>query len=457
MALTFDESVYASQVGKHAVATMFTAPRARGMPWLLAPVAGITTSIFALRVYLTLLAGVLLYVAFQPWIATTSRDRRIYSYVPAVAAACFASLWITILYGPMAYPNLWLTFALVGGLGYFCQAVTVRSGAIWRPLTWVVVAFAAAATIRPTDALAAAVPLLLFPVVIRGSNRLAPAMAVLGGLALGWSSWIVEAYVRFGGPLQRLKDGSELNAGGPTFTLGKNLDALDGPYLLCRPPSLCAGVELKTTWWWVALPVLVAIGVHAARRASWHPHAVLAVVSAIFVAVPYLFLIAYAAPRFLLPAYGLLALPAAAGVLSLISRPQRWSRLVAIVLAILLLIAHFRVQQEVLTSANGPLLKTARQQALEARFLRQRLGIEPPCFIWGVSAVQLAYPLECGSLWSVSTPTVGDRAIRTALDRRDIVVVRLRAGTRVPASLSSWQRVTLPGTKTYVFYVAPRQ
>jgi hypothetical protein len=187
MALTFDESVYASQVGKDEVATMFTAPRARGMPWLLAPVAGITTSIFALRVYLTLLAGVLLYAAFQSWIATTSRERWVYSYVPAVAAACFASLWITILYGTMAYPNLWLTFALVGGLGYFCQATTVRSGAIWRPLTWVVVAFAAAATIRPTDALAAAVPLLLFPVVIRGADRLAPAMAVLGGLALGWS------------------------------------------------------------------------------------------------------------------------------------------------------------------------------------------------------------------------------------------------------------------------------
>jgi hypothetical protein len=215
-------------------------------------------------------------------------------------------------------------------------------------------------------------------------------------------------------------------------------------------------VELKTTLWWVVLPVLAAVGLHAVRRASWRPHAVLAVGSAIFVAVPYLFLIDYAAPRFLLPTYGLLAIPAAAGLLWLVSLPQRWLRIVATALALLLLIAHFHVQQEVFTSANGLLLRTARQQALEARFLQQRLGIEPPCFIWGPSAVQQAYLLKCGSRWVyVGAPSVGDLDIRAALDRGDKVVVRLRAGTRVPASMSSWRRVALPGTKTYVVYVAP--
>ena len=453
MALTFDESVYASQVGKHAVATMFTAPRARGMPWLLAPVAGITTSIFALRVYLTLLASVLLYVAFQPWIATTSRDRRIYSYVPAVAAACFASLWITILYGPMAYPNLWLTFALVGGLGYFCQAVTVRSGAIWRPLTWVVVAFAAAATIRPTDALAAAVPLLLFPVVIRGSNRLAPAMAVLGGLALGWSSWIVEAYVRFGGPLQRLKDGAEINSGGLAFTIGKNLDALDGPRLLCLQPSWCAGVDVTTALWWFALPVLVAIGLYAARRTGWLPYASLAVASALFASVQYLFLINYAAPRFLLPAYGLLAIPAAAGLIWLVARPQQWARILAGSLALLVFIAHLRVQGQVLASAEDRLQETARQVAAQARFLREE-GIERPCLVWGQGAIQLSYLLKCRSQLGIGAARgSAEQAILAARERGDHVVVELGAYARVPEFLSSWRRVGLPGTKDYVVYI----
>lgn len=55
--LGWDESVYASQVAHGVPPSDFSAPRARGVPLLLAPVAIFTASATALRVYLALLSG----------------------------------------------------------------------------------------------------------------------------------------------------------------------------------------------------------------------------------------------------------------------------------------------------------------------------------------------------------------------------------------------------------------
>jgi hypothetical protein len=50
MGLGWDESVYVSQVSPHAPAAFFSAPRARGVPLLVAPVAAWSTSTELLRV-----------------------------------------------------------------------------------------------------------------------------------------------------------------------------------------------------------------------------------------------------------------------------------------------------------------------------------------------------------------------------------------------------------------------
>jgi len=115
--------VYASQVAGEAHATRFTAHRARGMTLLLAPIMSVTEWVFAFRIYLSVLAGALMYLAFRPWLAVFGRVGGRYAYVPAVAAAAFAGLWVTVLYGTMAYPNVWLAFTLVAGVGCYCRAV----------------------------------------------------------------------------------------------------------------------------------------------------------------------------------------------------------------------------------------------------------------------------------------------------------------------------------------------
>jgi len=58
MGLGWDETVYVSQVGSHAPAAFFSAPRARGVPLLVAPIASWSSSTALLRVYLAVLSGV---------------------------------------------------------------------------------------------------------------------------------------------------------------------------------------------------------------------------------------------------------------------------------------------------------------------------------------------------------------------------------------------------------------
>ncbi|MEU3330262.1 hypothetical protein ABZ709_32790, partial [Streptomyces albus] len=62
LALGWDELVYASRFGPHGPDTPFSAPRTRGVPALIAPVAALTDSVVLLRCYLTVAAALALYL-----------------------------------------------------------------------------------------------------------------------------------------------------------------------------------------------------------------------------------------------------------------------------------------------------------------------------------------------------------------------------------------------------------
>jgi hypothetical protein len=456
MALTFDEVVYASQVSIDSPAARFTAPRARGMSLLVAPVVTITEWVFPLRIYLTVLAGLFMYLAFRPWLAVFGRVGGRYRYVPAAAAAGLATLWLTVLYGTLAYPNVWLCFALVAGVGYFCRAVSEPG---WWPVAGAGVAFAAASLLRPTDALLVAGPLLVAPVVVRAWRRWRPLralLAVTAGLLVGWGAWIAEAFGRFGGPIERLRSGAEINRGGLVNTLPEHLDALDGPVVLCRPHSLCEGIEPIAAAWWFALPVLVAVGLVTAARSHWLRYGLLATASAVAVAGPYLFYIDYAAPRFLLPSYGLLAIPAAGAVLWLTGLGRVELRAVSAVVVAGVLLVHIGVQQDVLETVKNRLEQTSRSQVAMAEFLRDEEGVRPSCLFWGEGAVQLGYLLKCRSIWvNGEPPAADDPAIAAALARGDDVVVRIDADLALPEAMAGWRRVELPGGGRPVAYLPP--
>lgn len=65
--LGWDESVYVSQVARGSEAAFFSAPRARGITFLVAPVTAVTSSVEVLRVFLAVLSGAGLFAALAVW------------------------------------------------------------------------------------------------------------------------------------------------------------------------------------------------------------------------------------------------------------------------------------------------------------------------------------------------------------------------------------------------------
>ncbi|MGI5291024.1 hypothetical protein ACQEVF_48000 [Nonomuraea polychroma] len=432
--LGWDESVYLSQVARGVPAAEFTAPRARGVQLLAAPVALLTPSVTAIRWYLSVLSGIALFLAYAPWIRLRSGP------LAPLAAALFAGLWLSVLYGNEAMPNMWLAYCAVAGVGLACLAD--RRPAPRLATAGVVAAFALAALLRPSDATWLAAPLLAYGLVRRRARLLA---AVAAGLAIGWAQWMGEALVRFGGPMARLRAAGAENATGLHFSLPDHLRALNGP-LLCRFGVECGGFPPAQIAWFAAVPVVAGLGVWAARRRSL----LAAAACGLSLAFVYLFTVGYAAPRFLLPAYALLALPAAAGVVWLCGRRG------TAVLAVAGVVCYFALQARSVVVHGGP-IQAARavNPAVAARL--QQLGMRPPCFLYGHDAVQIAYLARCaahGVFRHYGGRSSVPSSIRAALRRGEWVGV-ITTSRRPPAPfLTSWTAVELRldgGTRRYVF------
>ena len=94
MGLSWDETVYVSQVSGHAPAAYFDPARSRGVPLLVAPLTELTSSVAALRVYLSVASGAGLTAALWVW-------RRLRpAWVLALAAVIFGGLWVAQSAGP---------------------------------------------------------------------------------------------------------------------------------------------------------------------------------------------------------------------------------------------------------------------------------------------------------------------------------------------------------------------
>lgn len=295
----FDESVYLSQVMRGVPGALFAEHRARGMTVLVAPLASIGAPLVAIRLFLVAVSGALLVAAFWPWTHLVGR-------VATVAAALFGGTWLALYYGSEIMPNLHVAFGAVAMVGLSWRATTVRPPRAVLPLLALVTAWTT--LVRPTDATVVAVGAVVTLVLCR--ERLGGVVAALGGgLVAGWAPWVLEAFIRFGGPLQRLRTASDLVEGADGFLLLEHLRLTDGPLVGGAPQP----VPWQGTVWWAALALLAVLGVVLARGVERR-----ALAGALVAAAPLLLVYAVTgalAPRFLLPVYALLSLPAAAGVL----------------------------------------------------------------------------------------------------------------------------------------------
>lgn len=448
MDLGWDETVYLSQVDPHHPAAYFSAPRSRGISFLVAPVIALTSSTLALRIALVVLSSVALYAAFKVWEPLLTRGRA------ALAALLFGTLWITVLSGPEVMPNLWVALMAVAAVGWFLRSRQPAERG--RALGWLTATLAAATLFRAPDGVWLGLPLLA-ACALRSVRRtpageaLGTAAAVLGGLALGGAQWAAEAYVRFGGIGRRLADSSDTE-GGMGDHLGAGLRAayrsLDGPQL-CRPCHI-AGPPLTHSLWWLLLPVLalaaVGLALGARRRA---PAAVtlLPVGCALSLAAPYLLLLDYSAPRFLLPGYALLALPIADLTARAVRRrPLGRARPMAVVLLCAVFTAHLAVQIKELRVNTADARDTTVRYRRAARELG-RLGLHAPCLVTGPRAQPIGYEAGCVSAQTMgnnrSTTTAG---ILRAAETEPVAVLFDPADAYLPPYARDWHRHPIPGT-----------
>jgi hypothetical protein len=421
LGLSWDEAVYVSQVSGHAPAAWFDPARARGVPLLVAPVAALTSSVAALRVYLSVLCGLGLTVALWTW-------RRLRpAWVLGLAGVLFGGLWVAQYYGPQAMPDMWSALGGLAAVGCFLR------GGGHKALAGLGASIAFVTLVRPGDAVYLAAPLVVAAV---GLWRSWPrAAAIIGGLVAGGVEWVVEAYARFGGIASRLHTaGAEQGGFGLHFALLDELRALNGP-TLCRPCTV--GVrDPELDLWWFLLPVLVALAVLAARRAGGSSgpslsSVLLPVVCGLCVAAQYLFMINYAAPRFLLPAYALLAVPTADGLAFLITGMGRELRPAMTAAVSCFLIVQLLAQHLVLLHEVGGTVTFHDDYTRIATALADR-GVRPPCLIQGVQYIPIAFYARCAS---AGTATPGDH-----------VALLIQAGRRPPAAARTWRVYRITGT-----------
>jgi hypothetical protein len=303
---SWDEAVYLSQVTPGVSAVAFAPSRARGVTFLVAPITAAGGSVATIRLFLILASSAALVGTFLVWAPAIG-------LAAPVAALLFGSTWLALFYGSEVMPNLWAALLGVAATGALVRRV--EGGERWgAPVA--ATFLGAMALFRPPDALVLFAALALYVVIFRRPSS-ASLIPLAIGLILGWAPWLIEMSIRFGGPVRALRDAGSLGhvtARGLGRRIAQNLALTNGPVI---GPQVHPDVPLAGVVWWGGTVVLALVALVRTRGTWERGYLVCATIAGAAVAAEYLLLVSGLAPRFLLPAYGLLAIPAAAGLVSL--------------------------------------------------------------------------------------------------------------------------------------------
>jgi hypothetical protein len=420
----WDETVYISQIDPHTVASAFSAPRSRGLTLLTAPASYLTASVALMRLWLALLSGVGMFLAFLPWL------RLLRSPVVPLAALMWSSSWVSIYYSFEAMPNQYVAYGALACAGWLLLAIPRGPVPPHRRSIWYAgAALAFTALIRPSDAVFVFLALVLALVVVRSQSvgwRVRAASLLAAGLAVGLAEWVVEAFVRFGGPLARLHAASNENGGGVHFSVPAQMRVLAGP-LLCRGGCHVDASQLARAWWYVGagLVVVGALG-------AWQSQRRLA------------YAVGYGAPRFLELAYALLALPAAEGVAQIWRRSAGSAGRVAVTAALVVVGAgHEAAQIHFLRTADAHQNVASHRARAVAHYLLTS-GIQRPCFVGGVDAGPIAFLAHCHAVGLTRPP-------RRAVHPHGTLVFVAARRHPVPPDVAGWTSQTVAVDTTHHF------
>jgi hypothetical protein len=226
--------------------------------------------------------------------------------------------------------------------------------------------------------------------------------------------------------------------------------------LLCRP---CTGA----TWhvapfaaWWPLMPALAAAGLVLAARGGRGRLVALPAVCGAVIGVSYLLLVGYAAPRFLIPAYALLAIPAAELVRGAATLGQgRW-RLATAGLVAVGLAVHAGGQQIVLGRMVRTQHKARQDYGVIAGELRG-LGVRAPCTLAGEQAPVLAFYAGCRSMQIAGNDA--STSVSGLLAQADVTRLAVVEHTNPrPRYTRGWHHYTFstPTGRTWRVFLPPR-
>lgn len=436
VALDFDEAIYASQFAPGKFPLQFDAHRSRGMSFLAAPSVLLTDSVEVLRVYLAAIhiGGMALAAAlFRRWIGGAA----------AVVVAVLGSSWVATLTTTLLMPNLTVAILALIAVGFLIRDLNGVGGS---SLIGMAVALALAFEIRFPDGIWLAAALSL-TVLVHRKGIMKRLVFVGAGSVIGSAVWIIEAYLRFGDPIKRFRLAAEAHA----YTgLGivQQASLLDGPP---AGPDRVVRISRSGIAWWIVMAALVALVLvrridDPARRRVFRVTAGAGLV----MAIPYFFLIKAYAPRFMLPAYALIAVPMAGAIWR--ARRDR----IAVVLAIALIGSlpwHARMSATWLERDNR--LKQGRK---DVGLLVKDMAAGRPCSLvstrgfpaisWYSSCRSNQILLEDAETYLAERAGSGD------------AVYLLSAGTAVPAQpYSMWKRAFFRDSKgrRWRIYTPPGQ
>jgi hypothetical protein len=299
----WDESIYLSQITPGIDAMVFDPWRARGITLLVAPITWLGGSVREVRLFLMVASAVAMMTTFRVWVPLVGLA------APA-AAAMFSFSWLALVNGSEVMPNLWAAILGLATVGLIARRT--EGGGI-RHTVLASVTLCAMALIRPTEAAVLACAIGLWIVLFRRSSWRA-IVALGAGLTIGWLPWFVEMSVRFGGPIQALREAATGHFA--TASVGDNLFI----HLAATGGQLKGShVPRGGVLWWVLLVALALVAMASAPRRAERTLAVLTCLGALALAVEYLgFVSTLTAPRFLLPAYALASMPMGIGLMALL-------------------------------------------------------------------------------------------------------------------------------------------
>ena len=384
---SWDEAIYLSQVAPGARALAFAPNRARGISLLVAPVLQLGGSLTAVRIFLACASAIALVTAFWVWIP-------IVGLAAPLAGSLFGFSWLGPFYGSEVMPNLWAAMLAAAVVGLVARELATE-GRRWD-VTVAAVLLGLMAFFRPPDALVTAAAVALY-VALQRRGQWRVLVALGGGLALGWLPWLIEMSVRHGGPVEafhQASESSQLAGAGVGNLVLQQLALTDGPLVGPQVPRLIPVVGLL---WWCGLVLLSAMALVRARRTASVGALWLATLAGAALAGEYLVFVARLAPRFLLPAYALLAVPAAWGVVSLVrgGGVARVAGCVALALAVVWggwqVVTADRIEIDAVR---------ARASVRDAGLPVRELAGGRPCVAASTEAYpQIAYAAGCAGRW----------------------------------------------------------